>query len=217
MSTKTLIITALIVICFSSCIKNKRRDHAVKIVAEWKGKEIKFPKGLSCTSMGRDTTCVDLLSDNYKILLYVDSVGCTSCRLNLYQWKRLINESDSIFTGKPEFVFFFQPKKRDEKELQIIFRNNGFSHPVFIDKENEIMKLNNFPSNREYQCFLLDKENKVILIGNPSIVSGIWILYKRAIIESETRFDSPPSQFDFMYVYPSTIQPKNQYDHETEN
>ena len=97
-----------------------------------------------------------------------------------------MKESDSVFTSKPEFVFFFQPKKRDEKELQSIFRNNGFHHPVFIDKENEIGKINNFPSNPEYQCFLLDKDNKVIMVGNPSLNTGIWTLYKRVISESET-------------------------------
>ena len=44
-----------------------------------------------------------------------------------------------------------------------------------------------FPSNPEYQCFLLDKDNKVLLVGNPALVSGIWILYKRVINERETK------------------------------
>ena len=78
---RIVIIVALIAICLSSCKKNKQKEDAVKIVKEWTGKEIKFPKGIPCTSMGKDTTCVDLYSDNYKILLYVDSLGCTSCRL----------------------------------------------------------------------------------------------------------------------------------------
>ena len=51
----------LLVICFSSCKNNKRRDDAVKIVSEWTVKEIKFPEGLSCSSKGIATTCVDLL------------------------------------------------------------------------------------------------------------------------------------------------------------
>jgi hypothetical protein len=180
-----IIIFALIVICFSSCT-NKQKKDAAKIVNEWTGKEIKFPQGINCTSMGRDTTCVDLYSDNYKILLYVDSLGCTNCRLNLPEWKKIINESDTIFSKLPEFIFFFQPKKKDERELQYIFKNNGFRHSVFIDKENEIDNLNKFPSKSEYQCFLLDKNNKVVIIGNPSINKGIWVLFKRIITERET-------------------------------
>ena len=137
--------------------------------------------------MDKDTTCIDVHNDNFKILLYVDSLGCTSCRLNLSAWKKIMKESDSIFIRKPEFVFIFQPKKRDEKELSLIFISNGFHHPVFIDKENETDRLNKFPSNPEYQCFLLGKDNKVIMIGNPAKNSGIWILYKRIITESETK------------------------------
>ncbi|MDR1340074.1 MAG: DUF1573 domain-containing protein [Prevotellaceae bacterium] len=176
-----LIITASIAVCFSSCRRNKEKDYAVKIVTEWTGKEVRFPEGIPCTSMGKDTTCVDLHSDNYKIMLYVDSLGCTSCRLKLSEWNKIMRESDTVFIRKPEFVLFFQPKKKDEKELAFIFRQNGFRHPVFVDKENEIGKLNNFPSKLEYQCFLLDKDNKVIIVGNPSLNLKVWELYKRQI------------------------------------
>jgi len=181
------IIVALIVIYFSSCKKNKQKEDATKIVKEWTGKEIKFPKGLTCTSMGKDTTCVDLYSDNYKILLYVDSLGCTSCRLKLPEWKKIINESDSVFSNRPDFIFFFQPKQKDERELQQILRSNGFRHPAFIDKENEIDKLNKFASKPEYQCFLLDKDNKVVIVGDPSLNKGIWDLFKRIITESKMK------------------------------
>ncbi|MDR2913986.1 MAG: hypothetical protein LBV74_03985 [Tannerella sp.] len=181
-----IIIIAAITFCLSSCGKNSQKEDATKIVIEWTGKEIQFPQGIACTSMGKDTTGIDLHNDNYKIMLYVDSLGCTSCRLRLAAWKKLIKEADSVFTGKPEFVFFFQPKKKDEKELQFLFKQNGFSHPVFVDKTNEIGKLNNFPSKSEYQCFLLDKDNKVLMVGNPSLNPGIWTLYKKMINERET-------------------------------
>ncbi|MDR1524344.1 MAG: hypothetical protein LBS79_03665, partial [Tannerella sp.] len=167
------IITALIAVCFSSC-KNKLKSDAVKIVAEWKDKEVKFPEGTPCFSMGKDTTCVDLYGDNCKIMLYVDSLGCTNCRLKLSEWKKIMQESDTVFTRKPEFIFFFQPKKKDEKELAFLFRQNGFRHPVFVDRENKIGKLNVFPSKPEYQCFLLDRDNRVIIVGNPTLNPGIW-------------------------------------------
>jgi hypothetical protein len=180
-----LIATMSIVVCFSSC-KNKVKDDIVKVVAELKDKEIKFPEGIPCFSMGKDMTCVDLYSDNCKIMLYVDSLGCTSCRLKLSEWKKIMTEADTVFTQKPEFIFFFQPKKKDEKELAFIFRRNGFRHPVFVDKENEIGNLNRFPSNPEYQCFLLDKNNRVIIVGNPTINPGIWTLFKKIIIEKHS-------------------------------
>jgi hypothetical protein len=189
MKIHLLIVIATITVFFSSC-KNKRQNDTVKIVTEWRGKEVKFPEGIPCFSMGKDTACVDLYGDNYKIMLYVDSLGCTNCRLKLSQWKKIMKESDTVFTRKPEFLFFFQPKKEDEKELAFLFQQNGFHHPVFIDKNNEIGKLNSFPFKPEYQCFLLDRDNKVIIVGNPSLNSGIWILLKKIITERESNIQS---------------------------
>ena len=192
MKIKTLYLARIVIVItfstiyFSSC-KNVHRESAEKIVKEWIGKEIRFPQELYCTSMERDTACVDLYSENYKILLYVDSRGCTSCRLKLTEWKKIINESDTVFSKPLEFIFFLQPKQKDESELQNIFISNGFRHPVFIDKENEIDKINKFPSKFEYQCFLLDKDNKVVIVGDPSLNRGVWDLFKRAIIEREKK------------------------------
>ncbi len=75
----------------------------------------------------------------------------------------------------------------EEKQLQFIFKQNGFRYPVFIDKENKIGKLNNFPSKSEYQCFLLDKDNSVLLVGNPSYNPGIWALFKKVILTRENK------------------------------
>jgi hypothetical protein len=65
-----------------------------------------------CFSMGKDTIYVDLYSDNCKIMLYVDSLGCTGSRLKLFEWKKIMRESDTVFARKPEFAFFFQPKRK---------------------------------------------------------------------------------------------------------
>jgi hypothetical protein len=175
---------------FFSC-KNKVKNDAIKIVAEWKDEEIKFLEGLLCFSMGGGTTCVDLYSDHCKIMLYVDSPDCTSCRLKLSEWKKIMQESDTVFIRYPEFVFFFQPKKNDEKELAFLFRQHGFRHPVFVDRENEIGKRNGSLSNPEYQCFLLDMDNKVIIVGNPTLNPGIWTLFKKIITEKESNKQSP--------------------------
>ncbi len=42
-----------------------------------------------------------------------------------------------------------------------------FTLPVCIDTEDRFNKLNNFPSDMMFQTFLLNKDNKVVVIGNP--------------------------------------------------
>jgi hypothetical protein len=182
-SYKSSIVKILVIIfCFVSCQENKTISEIKGIVTEWMSKTIKFPADAQCCILGNDTLpaeCKDLFNHDFKILLYVDSAGCSSCRLRLEQWKPLIEESDSLFQDKLGFLLFFQPKNK--KEMSYIFKMNDFDYPVFIDINNSIDRLNHFPEKMEYQCFLLDKNNKVLMIGNPALNPKIWQLYKKQI------------------------------------
>ena len=42
-----------------------------------------------------------------------------------------------------------------------------------------------FPDNAAYQCFLLDANNQVVIVGNPAKSSRIWELYKRLIKQNQ--------------------------------
>ena len=197
----------IVLLLFCACKEDRKRQNIQQVVAEWTGKEILFPAGIPCQSSGADNPCIDFSNQNYKILLYVDSAGCSSCRLKqLSEWKRIIEETDSLFSGEVDFLFFFQPKKQDEKELQYIFRGNDFIHPVFIDTKNEIEKLNNFPSQIEYQCFLLDRDNKVLMIGNPSINNAIWQLFRKIIIEGDG-INQGKKEESLTFLKPTTLPP----------
>jgi hypothetical protein len=165
---------------------NKNRKETEKVVIEWIGKEIKFPENFQCNVLGKDTVsdlCVDLFRKQYKVLLYVDSTGCSTCRLKLFEWKQLIIESDSIFLNEQiGFLFFFQPK--DKIEIGFISQQADFDYPLLIDVDNTIDQLNHFPKQQIYQCFLLDENNKVLSIGNPVLNPKLWNLYKSKILKS---------------------------------
>ena len=69
-------------------------------------------------------------------------------------------EAESLYPGKVGFLYFFQPKS--EKDIWYAFAADRFDFPVFMDVEGKINHLNQFPSETQYQCFLLDKNNKVL-------------------------------------------------------
>jgi hypothetical protein len=189
---KLLLFLIILPLGFSTCKKNHKRTEAEKIVTEWVGKAIQFPEDIPCNILGKDTAsdlCSDLFQKEYKILLYVDSAGCSSCRLKLSQWKQLIEESDSLFQDRLGFLLFFQPKSK--KDLDYLFRSDRFDYPVFIDMNKAINRLNHFPDKPEYQCFLLDKNNKIRMIGNPASNLKIWELYKQTI-SGQTQTDETP-------------------------
>ena len=102
---------------------------------------------------GKDTVSCPSGSSSYRILTYVDSVGCTSCKLQLPRWKELIAEFDSAADGKVSFLFYFHPK--DKNELRYLPRRDDFTYPVCFDESDELNRLNIFPGNMTFQTFLL--------------------------------------------------------------
>ncbi|MDR3235284.1 MAG: DUF1573 domain-containing protein [Prevotellaceae bacterium] len=66
-----------------------------------------------------------------------------------------------------------------------LFQKEKFDYPVYIDRTNSINRLNHFPAQIEFQCFLLDSNNKVLSIGNPTLNPKVWELYKQIITGEE--------------------------------
>lgn len=174
---KVAIYIVVSLILFSSCqngIKNVEQ-----LVREWEGKEIQFPPNSVFTVQGKDTIEYMGNSSSYKIVTYVDSIGCTSCKLQLLSWEEFIHRVDSVSYGKVSFLFYFHPK--DKSELRLIFRRDNFEYPVCLDENDCFNKLNHFPSDMMFQTFLLDRDNKVLAIGNPVHNFKVKELYLKII------------------------------------
>ena len=167
-----------IIILFLSC-QESRKEHINRLVKEWKKKEIVFPKNPIFTILGNDTVDFKIKKSNYKVVVYVDSTGCVSCKLRLKEWKEFIAYVDSVSGGQVPFLFFFQSK--DNKELRYILKRDNFRLPVCVDSQNEFGKLNRFPSEQMFQTFLLDKDNRVKVIGNPIHNLSVKELYLKEI------------------------------------
>lgn len=149
------------------------------MVEEWEGKGIFFPAHSIFTIQGKDTVNFSFADADYKVVTYIDSVGCTSCKLQLPRWKQFMQEVDSTMNGNIPFAFYFHPK--DMKELRYITRRDAFTYPVCFDEKDDFNALNHFPSKMTFQTFLLDKDNKVVAIGNPVHNPKVKELYLRVL------------------------------------
>ena len=166
-----------------SCSES-REEAVYRLVKEWTGKEIKFPERSVFTVQGKDTVDFTYQEADYKVLVYVDSIGCTSCKLQLDRWKKVMKEMTEEAGQDIPFLFFFHPK--DMKELRYLTRRDSFTYPVCFDEVDELNALNRFPSDMTFQTFLLDKENKVVAIGNPILNPKVKELYLKLITGSRT-------------------------------
>lgn len=179
----------LCLLCLISC-QHREKNNLAEIVSKWKGKEVKFPLTSVFTKYACDTVVMNRELD-FKLVVYVDSTGCTSCKLQLHKWKELLSELDSIASDKISYLFYVCPKNK--REFEHILKRDKFDYPVCVDQSDSFNKLNHFSSDPRFQVFLLDKENKVIAVGNPVDNPKMKELYLN-VITGSTEFTESTKQ-----------------------
>ncbi len=179
MTIKIYRLIPILLLVMTSCSGSNKEQRG--IVAEWTGKEIVIPEGLGFQV---DNIPVDYDFDaaDFKIVTYVDSAGCTNCRMKLKDWDKVIDGFRSSPDVDVSFLMIVDSDKREE--IERLVKDNDFHHPVSIDSAGLFRKANPLPSKPEHQTFLLDADNKVIALGNPVQNPKIRELYARLIFDS---------------------------------
>lgn len=179
MSPKNFILYLLPVATAMLCgCKNERSEHA-GVLSDWIGREIVLPDELVYRIQG-DTIDIDFSRPDFKIVNYVDSTGCTSCRMKLDLWTDLVNEFKALTALEIEVVTIVNTKNL--KGQSVYLRCTNYLNPVAFDPGNVFDQSNSLPPRPEHHCFLLDAENRVVAIGNPVLNPKIKELYKQYIM-----------------------------------
>lgn len=109
----------------------------------------------------------DSLMSVPKLVVYIDSAECESCRVQkLYQYGRLAELSRS--TRKYELFILFSPKQKGKEQFVKLLQHRDYPFPVYVDVENDFEKMNSFiPRNPRFHTFLVDRYNNPIIVGDP--------------------------------------------------
>lgn len=183
---KIILLLFLILLSYS-CIHDNKKNDIQSLVKKWQGREIIFPKDqIIFETTAGDTINMMEKDKPYKILMYIDSIGCISCKFKLSKWKKFIEEINSA--SKSNVLFYFFIHTNNIEEFKYILKRDNFTYPVCLDVNNCIDKLNNFPNKIAFQTFLLDNKNKVKIIGNPIDNINVKELYLQelSIINKDT-------------------------------
>lgn len=182
-----LIITTLFGLVLWSC-HSEKSDYE-RIVSEWQGRQILLPNVMADILTGNT---IDMNDADFTILTYVDSIGCTGCKMKLPLWKEFLGSIDSNCESDVQFLMVVDPSGIEE--LNYNLKREDFDYPVYLDKENRISKTNLFPDKTLLQTFLIDRNKKVIATGNPLYSSEIARLYKD-IIEGKMSVSAESGNF----------------------
>lgn len=145
----------LVILIISVGCKGFKMKHARTII---------FPTHAVFTIQG-DTVdfCTD--SAHHKILVFVDSIGCVSCKFQIPLWKRFMKQISEQSDNLVSCLFYFESK--DTEYLNSLFTRSGFYYPVCLDTLGTLYKLNNFSRKDGIHVFLLNQKNQILIEGNP--------------------------------------------------
>ena len=172
-----LILIGLLLV--TSCNQSHHKEIE-NLIKEWTERKLMFPSDLVFTIQGIDTIRPqEMPICKYTIVNYMDSTGCTSCRLQLPKWENLMKEANSYSPNSAGLRFVLHPK--DLNDLIYVLKYNDFNHPVCTDLKDHFNHVNKLPSNPDFQTFLLDSNNNVLAMGNPVQNPKIKDLYLKII------------------------------------
>lgn len=170
-----LITLSILTICLSC--NTVRRDYERLM-----GSQVVFPETLQRVEK-QDTSPFVTNKDNAHMVIYYDSTQCNTCAVSkLGDWDSIIDDAKSIYEDI-DFVFIMSPTKSDQKKVIRDIVINYSDYNVAFDDCGAFSQSNpQIPLDNRFHAMLLDKNNNVVLIGNPLYSNSIWELMKEALM-----------------------------------
>lgn len=162
-----------IIICFLAIFigtnKNHHQNALVLLLKEVVGKKLSFD---TCK---RQLICGDSIdwekNNDFRIIHYIDSIGCTRCKLHLDSWMFFMDTLDKIPHGK-KVKLIFVTDIENKNLIKSIFKNHG-DFPVYSIEHNSNSILDKMIKNKKLNTLLLNSNNIIITVGNPILNENI--------------------------------------------
>lgn len=167
-------------IIFIPLILSCNDQTAKKRLAGIINSEIKCPTELVAI---KDSTHYsnDKFPSAVKLILFYDRQDCTLCHIaHLIDYEYFYNISKDL---KYQFriIPIFTPAHTETENLISLIKNCTLIDTVYIDKKNEFCSINSNILKSNYSTFLVDKNNRVVLVGNPLSSDAMWSLFRKTL------------------------------------
>lgn len=142
-----------------------------KKMEEMMYKKVEIPVDRMCV-LYRDAPAIMrdsmYLKDRMKWIIYLDSSYCKPCQISsIYDWEAFMT-NNNLSSDSISFMFIFSITKESLSDFQNAYKKACISHEAFVDTALLFAKRNPFiPKEAMFHTFLLDKNNEIVLVGNP--------------------------------------------------
>lgn len=165
-SCLNVLFISLIMLIHQSCYESNNYN---KLVKKWYYKQIVIPDSLDVMIDGvKISTLKDYRSDEMAIISFIDA-DCHSCIEKLDKWEKVWSDF-----GNAQILLFIHTHSYSTFESYAHHFN--FNRPTVYDRNMTIIKDNNI-ADLNARTMLIDKNDKVLLIGNPTSSSELKDLY----------------------------------------
>lgn len=181
---KLIIRVVLIMLIANSVLSCDNNTKKIKDkVNSMLSKSVIFPTNLKEYAIHDSIYTGSKITGNYKILTYFSPLLCTSCNLDrLIEWDLLKEEFPEI----PFIYILSYNSEEDEEDIKSTLHEIQFLQKVFLDKGNHFHEQNSYlDSNPLFHTFMIDQDNKIILVGDPTTNDNVLQLYKRQLSLTE--------------------------------
>lgn len=145
--------------------------NAVKMMERMKQKTISIPYERADNG--------PLGEKDYKLVVYVDSLECTSC---FVQHLFLYDNLNISLPPQCELVMILSPSANELSVVRHVISLEHHSYPIIVDETGFFERLNpDLPSDNRFHSFLLDKDNKPLIIGDPVNYPSVLRLIRKTI------------------------------------
>jgi hypothetical protein len=161
----------LIVVCtiITACGSNKSKVK--RIMEQMESAQIVIPYDkLDCWASDSIIEVSPWNKARLKLVHYVDSATCSTCYLHKVAIDETLFNIEALSNNDFYNVFIISPDSKAKKKLEADYFGKLIPQTIFVDSISVFMKLNpNIPPESMFHTFLLDEDNKVILVGNPML------------------------------------------------
>lgn len=163
--------------------ETKAKEASLKSVVEnCIGKKLILPDSLSAYKPFTNYIAdgVEMANAAIKIYSHINA-SCPTCIRDIVLWNSIIP-----YFSKYKVPVILVCESKDNFELVKYFHESGeiksFSYPLFFDLKNEYIKSNKFmKESQQFETVLTDKENNILLLGNPIRSKEMKELYIKEI------------------------------------
>lgn len=153
-----MILASALLLC--SCAKHKIKEN---IEAMQSKAVVLDTDNMLCLSNGNADT---LRGKTMKFVIYNDSSVCKPCLMaHIADWDDIRH---TPACRDVDFYFIFSAQNAEIEKYRKGYNTNDVQIPVFLDTTKVFLNSNpHIPAEWIYHTFLLDKNNKVIFVGDP--------------------------------------------------